>query len=213
MSMHTVGRLAKQFGLSRSTLLYYDRIGLLRPSGRSGGNYRLYTEKDVAALSQIALYREAGLALGEIAKIIGGKSCNRAATATLEKRLRQINGEIAALRNQQQIILRLIEHDRGAKRTRIVTKESWTVLLKAAGLSEDDMRKWHVEFERAMPEAHQDFLESLGLGAEEIRAIRTWSRAGDGARQGRARGAADSDESLGASGGRSPANWTFAPRA
>src|SRR5690606_38490871 len=87
--------------------------------------------------------------------------------------------------NQQQIILRLIEHDRGAKRTRIVTKESWTVLLKAAGLSEDDMRKWHVEFERAMPEAHQDFLESLGLGAEEIRAIRTWSRAGDGARQGR----------------------------
>ena len=31
----TIGRLARQHGLSRSTLLYYDRIDLLHPSGRS----------------------------------------------------------------------------------------------------------------------------------------------------------------------------------
>ena len=42
----TITRLAKQFKLSRSTLLYYDRIGLLRPSGRSPSNYRLYTGSD-----------------------------------------------------------------------------------------------------------------------------------------------------------------------
>jgi len=35
-----------------------------------------------------------------------------------------------------------------------------------------------VEFERAAPEAHADFLESLGLDAGEVEAIRASSRAG-----------------------------------
>src|SRR5574344_1987818 len=45
--MHTIGQIAKRFALSRSTLLYYDTIGLLSPSGRSQANYRLYTDNDV----------------------------------------------------------------------------------------------------------------------------------------------------------------------
>ena len=48
----TVGRLAKRFGLSRSTLLYYDRLGLLCPSGRSGGDYRLYEDADAQRLDR-----------------------------------------------------------------------------------------------------------------------------------------------------------------
>ena len=40
------GELAKSAGLSRSTLLYYDRLGLLRPVGRSESNYRLYSATD-----------------------------------------------------------------------------------------------------------------------------------------------------------------------
>ena len=43
----TVGRLARRFGLARSTLLYYDRIGVLRPSARSAAGYRLYDAGDV----------------------------------------------------------------------------------------------------------------------------------------------------------------------
>ena len=44
--MYTVSKIAQRFGLSRSTLLYYDRIGLLSPSGRSPGDYRLYDQAD-----------------------------------------------------------------------------------------------------------------------------------------------------------------------
>ena len=40
--MHTAGKLARRYALSRSTLLYYHRIGLLVPSGRSAANYRVY---------------------------------------------------------------------------------------------------------------------------------------------------------------------------
>ena len=45
--MLTISQVASRFGLSRSTLLYYDTIGLLSPSLRSRANYRLYSPADV----------------------------------------------------------------------------------------------------------------------------------------------------------------------
>ena len=59
--MWTVTQLAQRCGLSRSTLLYYESIGLLKPPSRSGGNYRRYGEQDLQRLEQICLYRDAGL--------------------------------------------------------------------------------------------------------------------------------------------------------
>lgn len=47
-------------------------------------------------------------------------------------------------------------------------------ILKASGKDEQAMTQWHIEFEREMPQAHQDFLESLGIGAQEIDRIRAW---------------------------------------
>ncbi|MFO0552482.1 MAG: hypothetical protein U0271_29100 [Polyangiaceae bacterium] len=41
------------------------------------------------------------------------------------------------------------------------------------------MHRWHVEFERLSPEAHRDFLESLGLPHAEVARIRDWSRRSD----------------------------------
>jgi SAM-dependent methyltransferase len=51
VSAFTIGALARRFSLARSTLLYYDRIGLLCPRGRSQGNDRLYSAADVSASS------------------------------------------------------------------------------------------------------------------------------------------------------------------
>ena len=68
--MYTIGRLAKKFKLSRSTLLYYDSIGLLKPSSRSQGEYRLYSEQDAKRLELICTYRQAGLALKDIGRVL-----------------------------------------------------------------------------------------------------------------------------------------------
>lgn len=178
MGMLTVGRVARQHGLSRSTLLYYDRLGLLRPTGRSDGNYRLYAPADLERLGRIVRYREAGLPLAEIGRLLAGQGFGPATDRVLDQRLGQINREIAALRAQQQVILRLLGRRGTRRRSRILTKKAWVAVLRSSGLSEDDMRRWHVEFERRAPEAHQDFLESLGLGAAEIAEVRRWSRAG-----------------------------------
>jgi DNA-binding transcriptional MerR regulator len=61
-----VGQLARRTGISVHTLHYYDEIGLLSPSLRSEGGYRLYTAGDVARLQQIRSLQGLGLALGEV---------------------------------------------------------------------------------------------------------------------------------------------------
>ena len=48
-------------------------------------------------------------------------------------------------------------------------------MFRSIGMTDDDMQRWHAHFERSMPEAHQDFLESLGLDAAEVKRIRAWS--------------------------------------
>lgn len=176
MTMETVGRLARRLGLSRSTLLYYDRLGLLSPSARSAAGYRLYSEADAARLERIVLFREVGLQLEAIGALLcpAGGSVAEA----LERRLGAIQDEIASLRRQQEVILRLLQSGHAARGKRALDKQGWVALLSATGLDERAMRRWHAEFERMAPEAHQEFLESLGIEPAEITAIRARSRAG-----------------------------------
>ncbi|GHC53745.1 MerR family transcriptional regulator [Streptomyces flavofungini] len=67
---YTVGQVAGFAGVTVRTLHHYDRTGLLTPSERSAGGYRLYGDADLARLQQILFYRELGFALGEIAEIL-----------------------------------------------------------------------------------------------------------------------------------------------
>ena len=61
--------LARRHGLSRATLLYYDRIGLLKPSARRTNGYRHYAPRDDERLRQICLYRQTGLPLADIRRL------------------------------------------------------------------------------------------------------------------------------------------------
>lgn len=171
--MYTIGQVAKKYSLSRSALIYYDSIGVLTPGGRSGSNYRLYSEDDLKKMDRIQLFRSAGLSLESISSLLEKE--NNELNAILENRLLTINSEIQGLRDQQKVILKILENESLERSTRVITKETWVAMLKAAGLDEAGMRNWHVEFERTSPEAHQDFLESIGLENDEILAIRDWS--------------------------------------
>jgi len=172
--MFTIGQVAKKYSLSRSTLIYYDTIGILTPSARNESNYRLYSENDLKKMDKISLFRDAGLSLESISLLLDKKG--QGLNSLLEDRLSTINSEIQALRNQQKVILRLLENSSAAKNTRVITKDIWVSLLEAAGLDEAGMKKWHVEFEKTSPEAHQDFLESIGIEKDEIALIREWSK-------------------------------------
>ena len=171
----TVGALARQFGLSRSTLLHYDTIGLLRPVARSPSNYRLYDQQDRQRLEAICRYRRAGLSLEQVGALLDSK--RGGATAALRTRLESIGEEIDRLREQQRIVVQLLGQPELLRRSKALDKRAWVELLRASGMDDAAMRRWHVEFERMAPQAHGEFLASLGIAPEEVRRIRRWSRA------------------------------------
>lgn len=171
--MYTISQLAKQMNLSRSSLIYYDKVGLLQPSCRSSSNYRLYSEQDKVKLEQINQFRAAGLSLEAIKQLL--QQNNSSAGLFLEQRLEQINHEIRQLRSQQQQIVNLLGQTTLLPSTRLVNKAQWVEMLEASGMDEADMRQWHIEFERKLPEAHTDFLQSLGIPEQEIERIKSWA--------------------------------------
>ena len=172
--MWTVSQLARCCGLSRSTLLYYESIGLLKPARRTAANYRAYTDKDGARLRQICIYRAAGLKLEDIRALL--ERPDSGAAAVLERRLAELGGEIERLRGHQRAILQLLRKADATWRKQVITKEKWVVIMKGAGFTEADMHRWHAEFERSAPAEHQEFLEFLHVPAAEVEAIRAWSR-------------------------------------
>jgi len=65
-----IGEAARIARVTVRTLHHYDAIGLLRPSHRSNGEYRLYTRQDLARLHQIRLYRELDMPLAKIREVL-----------------------------------------------------------------------------------------------------------------------------------------------
>lgn len=171
--MLNVSMLAKRCGLSRSTLLYYESIGLLQPARGAANQYRRYGERDVRRLEQICAYRNAGLKLQDILAIL--KRPESEAAAVLNRRLLELDSEIETKRSHQRAILMLLKTKPSLGANKHMTKEKWTSIMRSAGLTEADMHRWHIEFERSAPDDHQQFLEYLHIPAPEIEAIRNWS--------------------------------------
>jgi DNA-binding transcriptional MerR regulator len=174
MKTYSISGLAGAFGLSRSTLLYYDRIGLLKPSGRTGSGYRYYSTKDYRRLERIRDFREAGLTLKEIRAVLlsGGKP----GVKLLDKRIHETATSILDLKHQQRILAAMRSRIATSNPSALVDKELWVDMLEVAGMGPKARKRWHAEFERRAPEGHNEFLLSLGIAREEVANIRRWSR-------------------------------------
>lgn len=172
----TVTELARSCGLSRGAILHYESLGLIKPAGRSRANYRRYDGKAEERLRQICLYRSAGLKLSDIRALLGGPRDGMA--EVLRRRLGELDAEIEALRAHQRVILRLLQTKQSIWRPKSMTKQKWVEIMKATGFSNEDMNRWHAQFERSSPDDHQQFLEFLHIPKEEIQQIREMSRNG-----------------------------------
>ncbi|MDE3196592.1 MAG: MerR family transcriptional regulator, partial [Acidobacteriota bacterium] len=90
--MLTVSKLASACGVSRTTILYYESIGLLRPARRGAGKYRVFSEGEAARLRQIRAWRDAGLSLADIRAIVRRPESDMGAILT--RRLAGLDVEI-----------------------------------------------------------------------------------------------------------------------
>lgn len=67
--MH-IGEMAEKSGISSRTLRHYEAIGLLPPSGRSEGNYRVYTEEDLRRLMTIRRMKALDYSTTEMGRLL-----------------------------------------------------------------------------------------------------------------------------------------------
>ena len=68
--MRSIKEVSELSGVSRRTLQYYDRIGLLKPTSVTQAGYRLYDDEAIETLQQILLYRELQFPLKDIRRIM-----------------------------------------------------------------------------------------------------------------------------------------------
>lgn len=73
-----IGAVAKRTQLSIRTIRHYDEVGLVTPSGRSEGGFRLYTEPDVERLFLIRRMKPLGFSLEEMADLLAIVDAHRA---------------------------------------------------------------------------------------------------------------------------------------
>ena len=64
---------AKRAGVTIRALHHYDRLGLLKPSGRTAAGYRVYSDRDFARLEQIVALKFIGFPLSQIRELLHRK--------------------------------------------------------------------------------------------------------------------------------------------
>lgn len=111
--MITIGKLAQTSGLSRDCLRYYERQGLLKPSGKTRAGYRIYDRDALERLSFIKHAKRCGFTLTEINQLIGletddSTSCTDIRGVAEEKKQR-LDAKIEDLQEMSAILSRLID--------------------------------------------------------------------------------------------------------
>lgn len=158
--MLTVTRLAKRCNISRATIQYYEREGLLLPAHQSDNGYRWYGDAEIKRLESILAYRSYGLPLTSISDLLDRKE-GTSQSQLLRDHFSKLKNEINQLRQQQRAIVALLQEPTLLEKN-MVTKDRWVEIMKASGFDEKSMITWH-----------QKFLESLGIEAGEVKKIRS----------------------------------------
>lgn len=99
----TISDFAKLMGLSRQTLIYYDRIGLFKPIKTLDNKYRLYSRSQINVISLISILSEMGVPLKEI-KVIVDRISPDTAIEILRKQQNEAMEKLRRLRMLEKMI-------------------------------------------------------------------------------------------------------------
>lgn len=70
VEMHQIGEVATAVGLSLRTIRYYEEVGLVIPTGRSTGGFRLYTDADIDRLRLVKNLKPLDLTIDEMRDLL-----------------------------------------------------------------------------------------------------------------------------------------------
>lgn len=121
-----IGEVAARTELSLRTIRHYEETGLVIPSARSQGGFRLYTEADVARLMVIRRMKPLGFSLDEMRDLLD-----------ITDRLDAATGDDLPDGRREELLERLRDFDRAAKkrvedlRTQLSRAEEFAATLAA----------------------------------------------------------------------------------
>jgi len=103
MAERLIGEVAREFGVNRRTLRYYETLRLLPPPRRSRGGYRLYDKETDRRLAFISKAKALGLTLKEIQVVLAVANGNElpcnSVKQILSDHVRRIDQQMAQLRS------------------------------------------------------------------------------------------------------------------
>lgn len=111
---YTVKQVAAMSGVSVRTLHFYDEAGLLKPAYHGANGYRFYEEPQLLTLQQILFYRELGLELKEIKRILDRADFEK--VAALESHRQVLENNLTRTRSLLETIDKTIQHLKGTKK-------------------------------------------------------------------------------------------------
>ncbi|MDI3325916.1 MerR family transcriptional regulator [Pontibacterium granulatum] len=147
--MYSITEAATRLGVSRSTLLYYERIGLIKPMRDPGNGYRRFSEVDLQHLSALLQLKAAGLSWQECQQCLAGQL----PAATLDARLAAVETRLRELLRARDL-LHTFSGANGNEQTRV----------------------WHDEFLQRSPRAYRHWLSEQGFSEQETLQIQWLSK-------------------------------------
>ena len=116
---YKISEAAKQLNTTAVSLRYYERIGLLNPSHRSVGGYRLYQKSDFQRFQFINNAKAVGFELNEIKLILSFINNNQVSSKIIKKhiadKLDKVNQQMKSLKVVKQLLNELNSSCDGSK--------------------------------------------------------------------------------------------------
>lgn len=130
-----IRQISRLAGISIRTLHYYDEIGLLCPARDASNGYRRYSDADLIRLQQILIYRELGLPLDQIKRILDSPAFN--ALQALKEHKAALEKRVAQTRTLIQTVEKTIAHLKGK-----IDMENKELFL---GFTDEEQKKYEKE--------------------------------------------------------------------
>lgn len=183
-----VGELAEAAGLTVRALHHFDEIGLVRPSERTCGGHRLYTDDDVRRLYLVVGLRQLRIPLadiaaslaGDLAPIVRAQLTHVEQTIGQQHRLRHQLAELIRVLDTQSApsVDQLLELLETMMTLRYFTPDQLTRMkARHAEVGNDTFGRWRTEWMGICEEVRRHI--EVGLGPAEQAAqetARRWSR-------------------------------------
>lgn len=105
-----ISEVSQKYNVSKDTLRYYEKIGLLKPIAKNKSGMRDYTREDCIRLEEVLFYRSADVSIDKLKKYI---DLFEKGDSTLEQRRTILANYIVRLEEEQKRIGKSIEIIKG----------------------------------------------------------------------------------------------------